>query len=84
MSDPFDLGSQPQPGDSEEEEARLVRATELAEYLIKHPGHGSVRYRVETLSGYRWNDRELDHLADLVEHLIDLHHHQQRSKGDGS
>lgn len=79
MSDPFDLGSQPQPGDSEEEEARLVRATELAEYLIKHPGQGSVRYRVATLAGYRSSEHELDLLADLVEHLINLHHHQQRS-----
>ena len=81
-----DLGSQEQPGDMEETLLRLDRATELAEYLIKHPGPvGSVRYRIENLSGCQASEAELDRLVEVVEYILDIDafHKQQRSNCDG-
>ena len=75
----LDLPTQLQPGDRAEAIARAVRAAELADYFIKHPGPaGSVRYRIENLAGCQASERELDHLADLVEYIIELVEWQHR------
>ena len=81
-----DLGTQEQPGDAAEALLRIDRATELAEYFLRQPGPaGSVRYRIENLSGCQASEHELDRLVEMVEYILDLvqFQQQQRSKCDG-
>ena len=75
----LDLPTQLQPGDRAEADLRLAHALELADYFTKHPGPaGSVRYRIENLSGAQRSERELDLLVELVEHIMELADWQRR------
>ena len=58
-------------------------AEELAAYFRKHPG-GSLRYRIENLSGCQSSEAALDRLIADVEKLLEepmrqsIHHHYEQ------
>ena len=71
MSDRFDMPSQSQRGEDDDQKQREEHAYELADYIRKHPApNHSLRSRVKVLSHV--GEDELDRLLPEVEYWLEL------------